>query len=147
MKTFKIYTINEWKETVNYSLSKSFLNLKNQIIEWFENDDLLKELEFDKFEFDSSITAQIYPAYLFFNENDYQYKIEFVVDINLLEDDSITNCAINFTAYTIETNEVIGTIERSDLSLSEFNPDYIIEIITDFKTEFVEDKKDISDII
>lgn len=147
MKQFKIYSINEWKDSVNYHISKYFFALKKEIETWFETSDILHDLEYDEFKFDSSLVAQIYPAYLYFHEESIQYKLELIIDITEIEEDNITVININFYGYSQDKdNELLGTIERPTIESNLFTEEYIIELITNFKTEFVDDKLEISDI-
>lgn len=142
----KTYTLNEWKETDNYLIAKWFNDLKIKIEKMFEND-TLNELEFDYFEYDASRLDQLYIGQLFFNESEYQYKLTILVDYKELEEiGDIEKFNIKFDAYDKQTDESIASINRDDIQLSEFNENYIIEIISDFKTEYIEDKIDIEEL-
>jgi len=144
----KIYTtINEWKESDNYIISKWFDDKKKYIEKLFENNELLQDLEYDYFEFDASRMANLYVGQLFFNEEDIQYKLTILVDYKQLEEaGTIELLNIKFDGYDEKTNELLGSIYREDIDENEFNENYIIEIINDFKTEYIEDKKDIEDL-
>lgn len=144
----KIYTtINEWKESDNYLISKWFDDKKKYLTKLFEENELLQDLEFDYFEFDAGRYAELYVGQLFFNEEEYQYKLTILIDYAQIEENGdIELVNIKFDAYDPETNELIGTINREDLEDNLFNENYILELIDDFKTEYTEDKKDIEDL-
>lgn len=145
----KIYTnINEWKESDNYLISKWFHDLQKKIEKMFE-DETLSELEFDYFEFDPSRMNDLYVGHLFFNETDLkiQYKLTILVAYSELEEEGDINLFnIKFNGYDITENELIGTIENSDINTSDFNENYILQLINDFKTEYLEEEKNITDL-
>ena len=143
----KIYTtINEWKESDNYLISKWFHDLKIKIKKIFENE-VLEELVFDYFEYDASRMDELYIGQLFFNETEYQYKLTFLIDYaQVAEFGDIESFGIKLDVYSIETDELLGTINREEVQTTELDENFLIELIDDFKTEYIEDKKEIEDL-
>lgn len=139
-------TLNEWKESDNYLISKWFHDLQIKIKKMFESD-LLSELEFDYFEYDATRMDTVYVGQLFFNEDDYQDKLTILVDYaQLQEEGDINQFNVKFDSYDKNTDELIGTINREDVETGEFDENYIIQLISDFKTEYIEDKTKIEEL-
>lgn len=147
MKNIKVYTsINEWKESDNYIISKWFNDMKKSIEKIFEKD-VLSELEYDYFEYDASRYDELYVGQLFFNEDAYQYKLTILLDYkDIQEDGNVSMFNIKFDGYNNETSELIGTINREDIEESELNENFIIDIINDFKNEYLEDETEIDEL-
>lgn len=139
-------TMNEWKESNNYLISKWFNDLKIKIEKMFKSD-LLSEIEFDYFEYDAARLDTVYVGQLFFNEEDYQDKLTILVDYDQLQEEGdINQFDVKFDSYDKNTDELIGTINREGVELSEFDENYIIQMISDFKTEYIEDKTKIEEL-
>lgn len=139
-------TLNEWKESDNYLISKWFHDLQIKIKKMFESD-LLSELEFDYFEYDATRMDTVYVGQLFFNEDDYQDKLTILVDYaQLQEEGDINQFNVKFDSYDKNTDELIGTINREDVETGEFDENYIIQLISDFKTEYIEEKTEIEEL-
>lgn len=133
-------SINEWKESTNYMFDKWFHDIKKTIENWFQEDSF-NELEFNYFEYDSSNIDPIYIGFLYFNENETQWKLQIIIDGNEYdEDDTIEEMTITLDAYDHNTDQ-IGTIKRT-IDESEFVPDLLIELISEFKSEFYEENED-----
>lgn len=135
----KVYLFNEWKESANYMFAKWFNTKKLSIEQWFNSDDYTG-LEFDYFEYDTSNNGPIYLGTLDFNEKTIQYKLFFVIDANTLTaDDTIEEVDLRLDGYNKNTGELIGSLERN-VTEGEIVPDLLIELINEFKIEYVEDE-------
>lgn len=135
----KVYLFNEWKESANYMFAKWFNTKKISIQEWFNSDDFVG-LEFDYFEYDTSNNGPIYLGTLDFNEKTIQYKLFFILDANTLTaDDTIEEVDLRLDGYDKNSGELIGSLERN-VTEGEIVPDLLIELINEFKIEYVEDE-------
>ncbi len=136
----KILSLNEWKESPNYLFDKWFFSKKTEIEKTFvENND---GLEYDYFEYDSDSYGDVHVAFIFFNEEEYQWKIELQVDASTLnDDDEIEECNLNLHCYDIETSETLGLIERKGIKPDELTSDYILQFINDFKSEKIKQEQ------
>lgn len=130
-----ILSINEFKESTKYIIAKWFLDKKRSIEDWFETDDF-KDLEYDYYEYDVKLNTPIYVGFIFFNEQQYQYKLEMVLDVDdILDIDNMSDVFLTLYAYDKNTQDLIGTIDKT-VAEPEIIPQLIIELISDFKTEY-----------
>lgn len=128
-------TINEFKESDNYLLGKWFLDKKREIESWF-NDEQFRELDFSYFEYDTSMTTPIYVGFLYFNENDIQYKLEIIIDKEKFIDGVIEELLINLNGYNNEEEALIGTLTKT-IEEPELIPDLLITLISEFKDKYL----------
>lgn len=82
IKEVKIYSIKEWVESDNYIITKWYNEKNKYLKKLFETNELYKDLEYERFVFDSSIVSETKFGYLFFNDGKYSYKLEIVLDYN-----------------------------------------------------------------
>lgn len=135
----KIYTFNEWKENPSFFIEKWFLSKKIEIEKWFtENTDL----SFDYFEWTNEDSQELYNGVLFFNEPTIQFKLEILIDAEKIdkEEPVVSELVLKLNGYKDEDGTIIGTIDRT-IDEKELIFDLLIELINEFKIEFIEDKE------
>ena len=134
---------NEWKESDNYLYSIWFEDIKKKIKNSFNDTDL----EFDYFEYDvSTLFDDVYLGTIFFNEPDIMYKLFIYLDPEKFNEETVEDFTIELKGYKNDTNDLIGNMKQENITNDEFNIDYIIQLVDDFKTEYLEDELEISDI-
>lgn len=134
---------NEWKESDNYLYSVWFEDIKKKLKNSFNDTDL----EFDYFEYDvSTLFDDVYLGTVFFNEPDIMYKLFIYLDPEKFNEETVEDFTIELKGYKNYTNTLIGNMKRENVINDEFNIDYIIQLVDDFKTEYLEDELDIDDI-
>lgn len=134
---------NEWKESDNYLYSIWFEDIKKKLKNSFNDTDL----EFDYFEYDvSTLFDDVYLGTVFFNEPDIMYKLFIYLDPQKFNEKTVEDFTIELKGYKNDTNTLIGNMKRENVINDEFNIDYIIQLVDDFKTEYLQDELDIDDI-
>ncbi len=135
-----ILTFNEFKESDDYKIQQWFIKKKLNITNWF-NSESYAGLEFDYFEFESGKLYDLYAGELYFHEDTIQWQLQLLIDTEkLTEDLNVEEVKLVLKGFKSETQELIGVLERSvkDAELSEEN--IIIELINEFKIEYVTDE-------
>lgn len=142
IKNFKICTINEWKESDNYILFQWYNNKEKYIKKLFDNNEMYKELNFERFDFDSTIITMVKFGYIFFDDNEYDYTLEIIVDYNkIITDDSgksqTDNIIIEEAEYKLKgkskKDDEILTPVSSVITDEEITKDFLITLISEFK--------------
>ena len=128
---------NEWKESDDYKIQQWFINKKIEIEKWFNTD--LLDLEYDYFEFNSSNLYNVYIAELFINENLYQYKLQFMIDSDKYTDGVIETITLILHGFDKNTQKDLGILQRDDVNESDINSDLLLELINEFKMEYIDD--------
>ncbi len=131
-------TINEFKESPTYLLSVWFKSKEKTVKNWFENKEL-GDLEFEYFEFNTSSITPMYYGYLFFHEKDIEYKLQIGIDTDSILDGIVDDIIVTLFAYEMDSSEdevEIGSISNT-ITDGEFIPDFLLQQITDLKTEFI----------
>lgn len=160
---FKILSINEWKESDNYMIHKFFKSKKKYFKKLFESNELYKDLELDRFDYDTSaISDEVRFGYLFFSDKEFDYKLTLIIDYELLkgeqtpeteeieeveneeeseeidnEEDLTPEFIITEVEYKLSGNK-IGDLEDYDvvntkINEDELTDDFIITLISEFK--------------
>jgi hypothetical protein len=136
-------TFNEWKESDNYLYSKWFDNTKSIIHTIFDE---LQDLTLDYFEYDATGVNDVYVGIAFFTDEELQYKLAIYLDPELFNEGTIESIKVQLKAYTIENNTLLGILDKEDIQKDDLTSDFIIQLIDDYKTQFIEDKIDICDL-
>jgi len=125
----EILSFNEWKESDNYILDTFFQKINKESKTWFDNNE---ELEYDDFEFDSNDIASIYVSTLTFHETDVQYKLNIIVDSEILDDQTIEKIDIELFAYSINDQSEIGSVKKN-INPEDLNYDMLLQLINEIK--------------
>lgn len=142
IKKIKIHSINEWKESDNYILFQWYNNKEKYIKKLFDNNEMYKELNFERFDFDSTIITMVKFGYIFFDDNEFDYTLEIIVDYNkIITDDSgknqNDNIVIEEAEYKLKgkkkRDDVILTPVSSVITDEEITKDFLITLISEFK--------------
>jgi len=134
MVNYKIYMLNEWKESSAYMYTKWFNDIEKDFRKYFESE-IYKELEFDSFEYDSTLLNEIQTGFLYFHEKEYQYKLEIIIDNSEIEEDEIINIELRLQGFQLLSGELIGEI-KSDIVVKDISENLILELISKFKEEY-----------
>lgn len=126
--------LNEWKESSSYMYTKWFADLGKQLEQYFETD-IYNELEFDEFEYDSTLLNAIQTGFLYFHEKEFQYKVEIIIDNEKVEEDEIIDVEFRLQGFRISDGENIGTVQ-TDTVVKDINEDLLINLINQFKEEY-----------
>ena len=141
IKKIKIHSINEWKESDNYILFQWYNNKEKYIKKLFDNNEMYKELNFERFDFDSTIITMVKFGYIFFDDNEFDYTLEIVVDYNKIidgnKDNKTENIIIEEAEYKLKgknkRDDVILTPVSSVITDEEITKDFLITLISEFK--------------
>lgn len=142
IKKIKIHSINEWKESDNYILFQWYNNKEKYIKKLFDNNEMYKELNFERFDFDSTIITMVKFGYIFFDDNEFDYILEIIVDYNkILTGDSgknqNDNIVIEEAEYKLKgknkNDDIILTAVSSIITDEEITKDFLITLISEFK--------------
>lgn len=119
-------TIKEWSESTQNIIKVFYDNLKTKLNKWFNNE--LIELTFDYFEYNTTISSNIYTAFLFFNDDNYTYKLDIIIDDDDVRenDDIVTVLDIRFFAYK---NEKISFQFSDNIDADNLTDKYILGLI------------------
>lgn len=147
IKTVRLYQFNEWVESDNYIISKWYKEKNNFIKKLFETNELYKDLEYERFVFDSSIVSDTKFGYLFFNDGTNSYKLEIVLDYNkILQNNTPSESPENEEETedeeTIDTNDSVIegiVIEEFDLILNSTTENTVEVISTLNDDELIDD--------
>lgn len=131
---YKIYSsINEWKESDNYIIFKYFKNKEIFFKNLFNTKQNYRELEYERFEHDSTIVSSIKFAYLFFSDNDFNYKLELSLDYDaLMKDMAIEECLYQLSMTSKHDDQIYESIESS-IKDDELLDDTLISLISEIK--------------
>lgn len=135
---FKIFSINEWQESDNYTLNEWYMEKKYFIEKLFDENEVYKDLSFTKFSHDNTRIGDVRFGYVFFDDNNIDYKLEIIIDFK-----KITNDYTNDNVFVIDEAEYIlyGNYINSDEKLKsikstitdeEITDDFIITLISEF---------------
>lgn len=141
LKQIKIYNINEWKESDNYTLFKWYKEKENYIKNLFDTNQMYKDLNYEKFDFDSTNLNNVKFGYVFFDDKEYDYTLEIIIDYDKIitadKDDLIDNIVITEADYNLKckskTNDNILTNVLSSIKDDEITKDFIINLISEIK--------------
>lgn len=136
----KIYSFNEWKESDGYNVQKWFITKKIEIEKWFD-EDILNELKFQYFEFEPLAIYGLYSAELYFSEKTIEWILQILIDSEKITD-GVKDLKLVFKGYNIDSQELIGQIDR-DAKEDELNADLILELINEFKIQFVDNDDEV----
>jgi hypothetical protein len=129
-KEYRILSINEWRESSAYVYQQWFADKEREIKTYFESESY-SELEFDDYDYDSTLVVGIQTALLYFHERDVQYRAEVVVDSDMVQDDIIAEFDILLFAYDMEGNQ-LGDV-RTTVQVDEFGEDALLTLVTELK--------------
>lgn len=133
-----VLSFNEWKESPTYKIDKWFMDRKVQFEQWFQTE--LTDFEFDYFEFaDSNSVVDLYTGVLFFAEPDIEYRLNFIIDANNVEQDDISEINLQLTGYRTTDSEMLGTLDKT-ASPDQLVSNLIIELVNEFKLENLDDQ-------
>lgn len=134
---FKVLLFKEWKESPTYKIEKWFVDRKIQIEKWFEQE--LPDFELDYFEWaDTQSISDFFTASLYFSEPDIEYRLDFIINADKVEDGNIDEIALQMTGFSRENSEPLGTLNKS-ATLDQLVPNLILELVSEFKTENIDD--------
>lgn len=139
---FKIYSINEWMESDNYIINEWFMEKSKFIESLFDENEFYRNLSFTNFTHDNSLIGDIRFAYVFFDDNEIEYKLEIGVDFKKLTNNyspSNTQIVISEAEYKL-SGEYINSEDTlqhiiSVLSDDDITDDFIINLISEFKSK------------
>jgi hypothetical protein len=129
-KQYRILSINEWRESSAYVYQQWFADKEREIKKFFESESY-SELEFDDFDYDSTLIIGIQTGLLYFHERDVQYRAEVVVDSDMVTDDIIAEFDILLFAYDIDGNQ-LGDV-RTTVQVDEFSEDAFLTLVSELK--------------
>jgi len=129
-KQYRILSINEWRESSAYVYQQWFADKEREIKKFFDSESY-SELEFDDFDYDSTLIIGIQTGLLYFHERDVQYRAEVVVDSDIVTDDIIAEFDILLFAYDMDGNQ-LGDV-RTTVQVDEFGEDAFLTLVSELK--------------
>lgn len=126
-----IKIFEEWKETNDYLIQSWFLNQDKIIKKAFESNDL-EGFEFDDFQWSGSDMYDIYNAHLEFHEENFEYKLELVIEPENFVDNEVNSLTIILTNFDVENQIPINKIQK-DISGSDLTINTLIGLISEIK--------------
>lgn len=128
----KIFSIYEFKSTLNNTMNNWFNELQIKINKWFEND--LSDLELEKIDYYPGTINSLYTVSVYFNEGEFEYRFDVSVDISNLDIEIIVISDVYVTMTLYSDGKLIRDISN-ELKQTDLVPDLIINLINEVKIE------------
>lgn len=125
-------SLNEWKDSNDYLMQKWFKTKENDFAKSFESG-ILKDLEYDGFDYEDDDFRGIYYGTLSFNEPEYEWKVELVIDSTTVVSGLVAELDINLKCYDKGTTELINTVTKH-VNEPDLNDQLIMQLVGEFKT-------------
>lgn len=138
-----IKLFEKWKESEDYLIQSWFMIKSKELKDWFDNqtkESPLVGFTLNDFTWSQSDTYLIYTAFAEFSEKLYEYKLDFIVEMEKVVDGQVSDFELVLTGYNLNS-DVLGKTNKY-IKTKDFNIDYLIAMIAEFKTLYANNDKD-----